>query len=152
MTRLEPVHPGEVLQYDFMEPPDRNGSAVTWRTAPGARSTRSRKAEDEARLTALREAARIGIADIDAGRFEAFDSPDPDALRRHLANVASRAIAGGRTQLGDGSAPTAHPIVGGGGSGLWGHPALDRSAVRRSTGRHLSRRNRCRSGPAWCYR
>jgi len=39
----------------------------------------------------LREAALIGAADIDAGRIEALDSPD--ALRRHLAIVASRAIA-----------------------------------------------------------
>jgi hypothetical protein len=44
-------------------------------------------------LTALRKAARIGIADIDAWRFKAFDSAD--ALRRHLAIVASRTIAGG---------------------------------------------------------
>ena len=59
----------------------------------GIRLIEKEEAEDEARLTALREAARIGIADIDAGRFEAFDSPD--ALLRHLATVASQAIAGG---------------------------------------------------------
>ncbi|MDE2907301.1 MAG: type II toxin-antitoxin system ParD family antitoxin [Acidobacteriota bacterium] len=59
----------------------------------GIRLIEREEAEDEARLTALREAARIGIADIDAGRFAAFDSPD--TLRRHLATVAGRAIAGG---------------------------------------------------------
>ena len=59
----------------------------------GIRLIEREEAEDEARLTALREAARIGVADIEAGRFEAFDSPD--ALRRHLATVAGRVVAGG---------------------------------------------------------
>jgi antitoxin ParD1/3/4 len=59
----------------------------------GIRLVERMEAEDEARLTALREAARIGIADIDAGRFQCFDSAD--SLQRHLADVASQAIVGG---------------------------------------------------------
>ena len=59
----------------------------------GIRLIEREEAEREARLTALRESARTGIADIDAGRFEAFDSTDD--LRRHLATVANRKIVGG---------------------------------------------------------
>ena len=59
----------------------------------GIRLIEREEAEREARLTALREAARSGIADIDAGRFEVFDSPDD--LRRHLSSVTRRAIFGG---------------------------------------------------------
>lgn len=58
----------------------------------GLRLIEDREAQDDARLRALREAARIGIADIDAGRFSGFESPA--ALRRHLAAVADMAIAG----------------------------------------------------------
>ena len=59
----------------------------------GIRLIEREEAEREARLTALREAARSGIADIDAGRFEVFDSPDD--LRRHLSSVTRRAISDG---------------------------------------------------------
>jgi antitoxin ParD1/3/4 len=58
----------------------------------GLRLIEQREAEDKARLKALREAARMGAADIDAGRFEAFDGPE--ALRRHLAAAGEDAIAG----------------------------------------------------------
>ena len=63
----------------------------------GIRLIERMEAEDEARLTALREAARIGIADIEAERFQSFDSVD--SLRRHLAGVASQAIADGPAPL-----------------------------------------------------
>ena len=33
-------------------------------------------AEDAARLQALREAADVGVADIEAGRFRTFDAPE----------------------------------------------------------------------------
>jgi antitoxin ParD1/3/4 len=59
----------------------------------GLRLVESRDAEDKARLKALRGAARIGIADIEAGRFRSFDSPE--AIRQHLGSVADEAIAGG---------------------------------------------------------
>jgi antitoxin ParD1/3/4 len=59
----------------------------------GLRLVEIREAEDKARLKALRDAARIGIADMGAGRFRSFDSPD--AIRSHLTAIASEAIAEG---------------------------------------------------------
>jgi antitoxin ParD1/3/4 len=58
----------------------------------GLRLLESREAEERVRLKALREAARVGIADIDAGRFRTFDSQA--ALGRHLSSVAEKAITG----------------------------------------------------------
>ncbi len=58
----------------------------------GLRLIEGREAEDRARLNALRDAARIGVADIDAGRFRSFKSPA--ALDRHLAAIATEAITG----------------------------------------------------------
>lgn len=58
----------------------------------GLRLIEDREAEDKARLKALRDAARIGIADIEAGRFDTFDSPG--ALSRHLVAIADEAIGG----------------------------------------------------------
>ncbi len=58
----------------------------------GIRRIERQEAEDKARLKALREAARIGIADIEAGHLRTFEAAEP--LRRHLAAVAEDAIAG----------------------------------------------------------
>jgi len=58
----------------------------------GLRLIEDREAQDNARLHALREAARVGMADIDAGRFRSFESPA--ALTRHLTAIADRAIGG----------------------------------------------------------
>lgn len=58
----------------------------------GLRLIEGREAEDGARLTALREAARAGTADIEAGRFRSFESPA--ALDRHLATLASEVMGG----------------------------------------------------------
>ena len=41
------------------------------------------------RLEALRAAAQVGVADIEAGRFKTFDSKA--SLRSHLEAVASQA-------------------------------------------------------------
>jgi antitoxin ParD1/3/4 len=60
----------------------------------GLRLIEDREAQDNARLHALREAARVGIADIDAGRFRSFESPA--ALNRHLTAIAAKAIGGKR--------------------------------------------------------
>ena len=57
----------------------------------GLRLIESRDAEEKARLAALREAAQIGIADIEAGRFDTFETTD--ALKRHLRTRADRVIA-----------------------------------------------------------
>ncbi len=51
-----------------------------------------REAQDNARLDALREAARVGIADIDAGRFRNFGARG--ALSLHLSTIAEKAITG----------------------------------------------------------
>ena len=58
----------------------------------GLRMIEDREAQDNARLHALREAARVGMADIDAGRFRSFESPA--ALNRHLTAIAGKVIAG----------------------------------------------------------
>jgi len=58
----------------------------------GLRLIEDREAQDSARLHALREAARVGMADIDAGRFRSFESPA--ALSRHLTAIAAKAIGG----------------------------------------------------------
>lgn len=57
----------------------------------GLRLVEARDAEMQARLDALRDAARVGIADVEAGRVRAFESPS--ALERHLAALAEDAIA-----------------------------------------------------------
>lgn len=56
----------------------------------GLRMLERRESEDALRLAALREAARIGIADIDAGAFRSFDSVD--ALGQHLAALTSEVL------------------------------------------------------------
>ena len=58
----------------------------------GLRLIEDREAQDSARLHALRNAARVGMADIDAGRFRSFGSPA--ALNRHLTAITDKAIAG----------------------------------------------------------
>ena len=51
----------------------------------GLRLVERDEAESEARLAALREAARAGIADSKAGRYRTFDSDS--ALRDHLQGL-----------------------------------------------------------------
>ena len=55
----------------------------------GLRLVEQREAEDACRLEALRAAAQVGVADIEAGRFKTFDSKA--SLRSHLEAVASQA-------------------------------------------------------------
>jgi antitoxin ParD1/3/4 len=62
----------------------------------GLRLLETRDAEEKVRLKALREAAQLGIADIEAGRSATFDSPGD--LQRHLASVADEAL--GRKKAG----------------------------------------------------
>lgn len=57
----------------------------------GLRLVESHEAEERARLKALRDAAQVGIADINAGRFISFESPT--ALNSHLASLADQAIS-----------------------------------------------------------
>jgi antitoxin ParD1/3/4 len=58
----------------------------------GLRLVENREAEEKARLKALRDAARIGIADIETGLFRSFASAT--SLERHLASLADAAISG----------------------------------------------------------
>lgn len=51
----------------------------------GLRLVEREESESQARLMALREAARAGIADSKAGRYHAFDSDS--ALRDHLQGL-----------------------------------------------------------------
>jgi len=56
----------------------------------GLRLVETQEAEAKARLRALREAAQVGIEDMDAGRFRSFDSPL--ALSRYLKTITDDAI------------------------------------------------------------
>ncbi len=57
----------------------------------GLRLIESREAEEKARLKSLRDAARIGIEDVDAGRVRDFK--DTADLREHLDALAKRAVS-----------------------------------------------------------
>lgn len=46
--------------------------------------------EDGARLQTLREDADVGVADIEEGRFQTFDTKE--SLRRHLSRLAEDAV------------------------------------------------------------
>ncbi len=49
----------------------------------GLRMVERRETEESARLAALQDAVNVGIADIEGGRFRAFDTPE--AIDRHLS-------------------------------------------------------------------
>lgn len=57
----------------------------------GLRLVETREAETAARLHALREAVRVGLDDIEAGRYRDFASDE--ALRQHLAALTEKALA-----------------------------------------------------------
>lgn len=57
----------------------------------GLRLVEQREAEDAYRLELLRSAVKIGIADIESGRFKSFDTTE--SLRAHLKSVTAKAIA-----------------------------------------------------------
>jgi antitoxin ParD1/3/4 len=65
----------------------RNASEVL---REGLRLVEHKEMEDKLRLKALREAARVGIADADAGRFKQFT--EAGELRRHLTKVTEAAL------------------------------------------------------------
>lgn len=56
----------------------------------GLRLVERRESEDKARLKNLREAARLGIADVEAGRFSDFSSGSE--LSRHLDALAHKTV------------------------------------------------------------
>jgi antitoxin ParD1/3/4 len=65
---------------------------VVWRA--GGPHSAARDAEEKVRLQALREAARVGIAYSEAGRFATFD--DPAELARHVTGLAEETTANSR--------------------------------------------------------
>lgn len=56
----------------------------------GLRLVESQEAEEKAKLLALREAARLGIADVERGRARTFRSSD--ALERHLDRLTRKIV------------------------------------------------------------
>lgn len=56
----------------------------------GLRLIEQREAEEAAKLAALRDAAKLGMASIEQGRARTFT--DANALKRHLKDVAGKAI------------------------------------------------------------
>lgn len=56
----------------------------------GLRLVEEREQHNAAKLELLREAARIGIADLEEGRYRTFGSPA--ALSGHLQGLAEQAI------------------------------------------------------------
>jgi antitoxin ParD1/3/4 len=60
----------------------------------GLRLVEDQEADGKARIMALRDAARIGIADIDAGRYRTFDSPAD--LNRHLGTLRDDVLSSKR--------------------------------------------------------
>ena len=62
----------------------------------GLRLVEASEAEDRARLKALREAAKAGIADLDEGRFKTFVNEDD--LGRHLNNIVSERMKSRRAR------------------------------------------------------
>lgn len=57
----------------------------------GLRLVEQREAENASRLEALRAAAQVGIADIEAGRYKTFDARE--SLRAHLKAVTAQTLA-----------------------------------------------------------
>ena len=57
----------------------------------GLRLVEGREAEDRARLKALREAVKVGLDDLEAGRYRQFDSFED--LDNYVGKIADRAIA-----------------------------------------------------------
>ena len=56
----------------------------------GLRLIESRDVEAAQRLEVLRDAVAVGIADIEAGRFQSFDTPE--ALRAHFTALGAEIL------------------------------------------------------------
>jgi antitoxin ParD1/3/4 len=56
----------------------------------GLRLVEGQEAEAKARIKALRDAARLGIADIEAGQFRTFNAPAD--LERHAGTLRNTAL------------------------------------------------------------
>lgn len=56
----------------------------------GLRLVERRESEDQMRLVALREAAKVGIADIEAGAYDSFESTQ--GLREYLSVIKAKVL------------------------------------------------------------
>lgn len=61
----------------------------------GLRLVESRETEEKLRLKAMREAANIGVADIEAGHYRTFDSRE--SLRESLSALSGEVLDGSGT-------------------------------------------------------
>lgn len=57
----------------------------------GLRLVEAQEAETKARIKALREAAQVGIADAEAGRYQTFDSPAD--LKRYFTELVEDVLS-----------------------------------------------------------
>jgi antitoxin ParD1/3/4 len=62
----------------------------------GLRLIEARDAHEQAKLAALQEAARIGVADLEAGRYDQIDDADLNAYIANLGRQASERVRNGR--------------------------------------------------------
>ncbi len=60
----------------------------------GLRMIERQDREDSIRLKALRDAVKIGITDIEAGRYREFETVEE--MRRHLSKVTAAVVTGHR--------------------------------------------------------
>ncbi len=81
-------HQADLIERLVSEGRYQNASEVM---REGLRLIEDKEQQTKANLRALREAARIGIADIEAGRYRTFDSPAD--LNRYLGAVRDRVLS-----------------------------------------------------------
>ncbi len=81
-------HQADLIERLVSEGRYQNASEVM---REGLRLIEDKEAQTKANLRALREAARVGIADIDAGRYRTFDTSAD--LHRHLGTVRDRVLS-----------------------------------------------------------
>ena len=81
-------HQAELIERLVSEGRYQNASEVM---RDGLRLIEDKEEQTKAHLRALREAARVGIADIEAGRYRTFDTPAD--LNRHLGTVRDRVLS-----------------------------------------------------------
>ena len=81
-------HQAELVERLVAEGRYQNASEVM---REGLRLVEDKEEQAKARLKALREAARVGIADIEEGRYRTFDSAAE--INRHLGTVRDGVLA-----------------------------------------------------------
>lgn len=82
-------HQAKLIDQLISEGSYQNGSEVL---REGLRLVEARRAEEKAKLKALREAIQVGIDDIEAGRYYTFETEED--LRRGLREWTDETING----------------------------------------------------------